>query len=217
MPRRVLRSMESALKFMVYNLDYLAMREGPIPEICFPRVSAVSAGRRRNFFDSRYWLRDMVLSVLAAFTAFLFLYQPVQVEGTSMLPLLQNHERIVVNKIAYHVESIHRGDIIVFRYPLDPAESFIKRVIGLPGDWVSIKNGHVYVNGKRLKEPYIQPGYMGQQTCAPVHVAPDHYYVLGDHRDFSNDSREWGTVARKYIYGKAVFAYWPLSDLGLLQ
>ena len=134
-----------------------------------------------------------------------------------MLPLLQNHERIVVNRIAYHVESIHRGDIIVFRYPLDPSVSFIKRVIGLPGDWVSMRDGRVYVNGKRLKEPYIQPEYMGQQTCAPVLVPPGHYYVLGDHREFSNDSREWGTVPRHDIYGKAAFAYWPLSDMGLLQ
>ena len=134
-----------------------------------------------------------------------------------MLPLLQNHERIVVNRIAYHVESIHRGDIVVFRYPLDPNESFIKRVIGLPGDWVSMKDGRVYVDGKRLKEPYIRPGYMGRQTCARVLVPPGHYYVLGDHREYSNDSRDWGTVARRYIYGKAAFAYWPLSDVGFLR
>jgi len=159
----------------------------------------------------------VVLTVLLGLTVIVFLYQPVQVEGTSMLPLLQNHERIVVNKIVYHVESIHRGDIIVFRYPLDPSESFIKRVIGLPGDWVSIKKGRVYVNGKLLNEPYIKPAYLGHETCAPVHVAANHYYVLGDHRVFSNDSRDWGTVPRSDIYGKAVFAYWPLSDLGTLH
>ncbi len=193
------------------------MQERNIPDSCFPRVSATHPIRRRSFFESRYWLRDMVLSVLLAFTIILLLYQPVQVEGTSMLPLLQNHERIVVSKIAYHVASIHRGDVIVFPYPLDPAESFIKRVIGLPGDWVSIRDGQVYVNGGRLRELYIPPAYLGQETFAPVHVAANQYYVLGDHRDFSNDSREWGTVARKYIYGKAVFAYWPLSDLGSLH
>jgi len=174
-------------------------------------------GRRGGFLKSRYWLRDAILSFLLAFTLFLFFYEPVQVEGTSMLPLLKNHECIVVNKIAYHVESIRRGDVIVFHYPLDPAESFIKRVIGLPGDWVRIKDGQVYVNGKRLSEPYVLPAYLGDQTCSPVHVAPNHYYVLGDHRDFSNDSRVWGTVARKYIYGKAVFAYWPPSDMGSIH
>jgi signal peptidase I len=193
------------------------MQETHIPDSGFPRVSTAYAGRRKGFFRSRYWLRDMVLSSLLAFTVFLFFYQPVQVEGTSMLPLLKNHERIVVNRIAYHVESIQRGDIIVFHYPLDPAESFIKRVVGLPGDWVSIRDGQVYVNGRRLSEPYVLPAYLDQETYTPVHVAPNHYYVLGDHRDFSNDSRQWGTVARKYIYGKAVFAYWPLSDMGSLH
>jgi signal peptidase I len=209
--------MEPASKFMVYNLAYLTMREGPISDLCFARAPKAFPGTPQCFFARRYWLRDLVLSALAAFTLFLFLYQPVQVEGTSMLPLLQNHERIVVNRIAYHVESIHRGDIIVFRYPLDPNVSFIKRVIGLPGDWVSMKDGRVYVDGKRLKEPYIQPGYMGRQTCTRVFVPPGHYYVLGDHREYSNDSRDWGTVARRYIYGKAAFAYWPLSDIGLLR
>jgi signal peptidase I len=193
------------------------MQETLIPGSSVPRVSVASPGRRRGFLKSRYWLRDVVLSSLLVFTVFLFFYQPVQVEGTSMLPLLKNHERIVVNKIAYHVESIQRGDIIVFRYPLDPAESFIKRVIGLPGDWVNIKDGQVYVNGKRLSEPYVLPAYLDIETYSPVHVAPNQYYVLGDHRDFSNDSREWGTVARKYIYGKAVFAYWPLSDMGSIH
>ena len=159
----------------------------------------------------------MVLASLLAFTAFQFFYQPVQIEGTSMLPLLKNHERIEVNRLAYDVESTHRGDIIVFYYPLDPAESFIKRVIGLPGEWVSIRDGQVYVNGRRLTEPYIRRAYTGDETCATVHVAPNHYYVLGDHRDLSSDSREWGSVARKYIYGKAVFAYWPPSDAGLLH
>jgi signal peptidase I len=193
------------------------MQETHIPDSSFPCVPVVCSSRRRGFFESRYWLRDVFLSSLLAFTVSLFLYEPVQVEGTSMLPQLKNHERIVVSTVAYHVESIQRGDIVVFHYPLDPAESFIKRVVGLPGDWIRIQDGKVYVNGRRLSEPYILPDYLGDETCPPVHVAPNHYYVLGDHRDFSNDSREWGTLARKYIYGKAVFAYWPLSDVGSLH
>jgi len=197
--------------------SYEAMQETLIPGSSVPRVSVASPGRRTGFLKNRFWLRDVVLSSLLVFTLFLFFYQPVQVEGTSMLPLLKNHERIVVNKIAYHVESIQRGDIIVFRYPLDPAQSFIKRVIGLPGDWVNIKDGQVYVNGKRLSEPYVLPAYLDTESYSPIHVAPNQFYVLGDHRDFSNDSREWGTVARKYIYGKAVFAYWPLSDMGSIH
>ena len=172
---------------------------------------------RRRFFETRYWLRDLVLSVLLAFVVIVFLYQPVQVEGTSMMPRLENHERIFINKFVYHFEPIQRGDIVVFWYPLDPSNSYIKRVVGLPGEWVSIKNGRVLVNGTPIAEPYVPAGYLDHQSYSAVQVEPDHYYLLGDHRDASNDSRVWGTVDRKYIYGKAVFVYWPFSELGSLE
>jgi signal peptidase I len=179
----------------------------------------VKAGRRlrRGFFDTRYWLRDLILSILLAFIVIVFLYQPVQVEGTSMMPRLANHERIFINKFVYRFEPIQRGDIVVFWYPLDTSKSYIKRVIGLPGEWVSIRDGRVFVNGKPLPEPYVPPGYLDRQSYPPVHVESDHYFVLGDHRDSSNDSRVWGTVERKYIYGKAVFVYWPFSEFGSLE
>jgi signal peptidase I len=176
-----------------------------------------STNVRRHFFETRYWLRDLVLSILLAFIVIVFLYQPVQVEGTSMLPRLANHERIFINKFVYRFEPIQRGDIVVFWYPLEPAKSYIKRVVGLPGDTVSLQDGRVYVNGKVLREPYVPAGYLDHQNYPPVRVEPDHYYVLGDHRDSSNDSRVWGTVDRKYIYGKAVFVYWPFSAFGSLE
>lgn len=175
------------------------------------------ANSRRRFFDARYWLRDLVLSVLLAFIVIVFLYQPVQVEGTSMMPLLSNHERIFINKFVYRFEPIRRGDIVVFRYPLDMSKSYIKRVVGLPGEWISIREGRVFVSGKPLIEPYVPPGYLDRQTYQPVYVEPNHYYVLGDHRESSNDSRVWGTVDRNDIYGKAVFVYWPFSQLGSLE
>ncbi len=178
---------------------------------------AESGHGRRWLFDARYWLRDSILAALSALILIFFFYQPVQVEGTSMMPRLENHERVFVNKIIYHLEPIRRGDIIVFHYPLDPSKSFIKRVVGLPGDWISIQDGQVYVNGKLLKEDYVPPSYLGHEDCAPVHVAAHHYYVLGDHRDFSDDSRVWGTVDQKYIYGKAAFVYWPLGDSSFLN
>lgn len=176
-----------------------------------------SGNARRSFFETRYWLRDLVLSVLLAFIVIVFLYQPVQVEGTSMMPRLANHERIFINKFVYRFEPIQRGDIVVFWYPLDPSKSYIKRVVGLPGEWVSIQDGHVLVSGKPLQEPYVPPGYLDHQSYPPTYVEPDHYYVLGDHRGSSNDSRVWGTVDRRYIYGKAVFVYWPFSQMGSLQ
>jgi signal peptidase I len=169
------------------------------------------------FFETRYWLRDLILAALSAFIVISFFYQPVEVEGTSMLPRLENHDCIFINKIIYRVAPVRRGDIIVFHYPLDPAKSFIKRVVGLPGDWVAIKDGRVYINGKRLNEPYIPAAYLGHDDCPRVHVAPNHYYVLGDHRGYSDDSRTWGALPRRYIYGKAAFIYWPLNQVGALN
>ena len=146
-----------------------------------------------------------------------FLYQPVQVEGNSMMPRLVNRERIFINKFVYRFEPIRRGDIVVFRCPVDLTKSYIKRVVALPGEWVSIEDGHVQVNGSPLAEPYLSSAYLDHQSHPPVQVEPDHYYVLGDHREFSNDSRVWGSVEQRLIYGKAVFVYWPFSQMGFLD
>lgn len=172
---------------------------------------------RHRFFETRYWLRDLLLSLLLAFIVVFFLYQPVQVEGTSMLPRLSNQERILINKFVYRFEPIQRGDIVVFRYPLDPSKSYIKRIVGLPGEWVGVIEGKVTINGNPLNEPYVPADALDQQSIPPTYVEPDHYYVLGDHRVSSNDSRVWGTVERKYIYGKAVFVYWPFNQMGLVE
>ncbi len=191
------------------------MQDGPVSS---PETVGEPAPRgRQRFFESRYWVRDFVLAILLAFIVIVFLYQPVQVEGTSMMPHLENNERIFINKFVYRFEAIKRGDIVVFWYPLDPAKSYIKRVIGLPGERVSIVEGKVYIDGRPLKESYIPPEYLDHQSEPPAMVPPGHYYVLGDHRESSNDSRIWGTVDRKYIYGKAVFVYWPFSLIGALQ
>lgn len=172
---------------------------------------------RARFFDSRFWLRDLILSLLLAFIVIVFFYQPVQVEGTSMMPEIYNHERIFINKFVYRFEPVRRFDIVVFHYPLDPSKSYIKRVVGLPGEWVAIRGGKVYINGKALDESFVPSYYVDHDNYPRTLIPPDHYFVLGDHRDDSNDSREWGTVARRYIYGKAVFVYWPLSQVGLLN
>jgi len=167
--------------------------------------------------ESRYWLRDLILSVLLAFIVIVFLYQPVQVEGNSMMPRLVNQERIFINKFVYRFEPIRRGDIVVFRCPVDTSKSYIKRVVGLPGEWVSIEDGRVQVNGKPLDEPYLSLADLDHQSYLPVRVEASRYYVLGDYREFSNDSRVWGSVERRLIYGKAVFVYWPFSQIGFLD
>ena len=172
---------------------------------------------RHRFFDTRYWLRDLILSLLLASIVILFLYQPVRVEGTSMEPRLHHQERLFINKFVYQFEPIERGDIVVFNYPRDTSKSYIKRVVGLPGEWVTVTRGQVLVDGKPLKEPYLWRAFVDRGSYPAVHVGPNEYYVLGDHRDSSNDSRAWGTVNRKYIYGKAVFVYWPFADMGPVE
>ena len=188
-----------------------ATRPGVDPEL--PAI----APRSRTRSLVRSWARDLVISLAISGFIILFLYQPVKVEGTSMLPSLQDQERIFINKFVYRFESVSRGDVVVFRYPRDPAKSYIKRVIGVPGDRIRIERGRVYVNGRRLTEDYV-PGDFVDAHSYPEFVVPDHsYYVLGDHRSMSNDSREFGPVDEAFIYGKAVFVYWPLDKMGRLQ
>ena len=165
------------------------------------------------------WLRDLAVSVVIAIIVILFLYQPVKVEGTSMTPSLVNEERIFINKFVYRfgISDIDRGDTIVFWAPEDPTRSYIKRVIGVPGDVIEIDDGTVILNGKRLNEPYLIDDNRDRMSMPRRVVEPEHYFVLGDHRNSSNDSRSWGTVPRDAIYGKAVFVYWPLDRLGLLH
>ena len=167
--------------------------------------------------EIRWWVRDIFFAVGTAILIVVFLYQPVKVEGTSMLPELRDQERIFVNKFVYRFESINRKDIVVFWYPKDPSKSYIKRIIGMPGDTVEIIDGRVYVNEQLLTEPYVDAEFIDHRNFPPVFVDSGHYFVLGDHRNQSNDSRMWGLVPARYIYGKAVFRYWPVNKIGSLD
>jgi signal peptidase I len=167
--------------------------------------------------EIRVWTRDLLIAIGLALVIIVFLYQPVKVEGTSMAPLLSDQERIFINKFVYRFEPIQRGDVVVFWYPLDRSKSFIKRVVGLPGETVEIRQGAVYVDGKIVPEPYVPPQYEDLSDFGPVRVQKDNYFVMGDHRISSNDSRVFGPVASRYIYGRAVFAYWPVDHFGSLS
>jgi signal peptidase I len=167
--------------------------------------------------EIRVWTRDLLIAIGLALVIIVFLYQPVKVEGTSMAPLLSDQERIFINKFVYRFEPIQRGDVVVFWYPLDHSKSFIKRVVGLPGESVEIRQGAVYVDGKVVREPYVPPQYEDLSDFGPVRVPPDNYFVMGDHRISSNDSRVFGPVASRFIYGRAVFAYWPVEHFGSLS
>ncbi|MBZ5657661.1 MAG: signal peptidase I [Acidobacteriia bacterium] len=191
-----------------------------MPEVGNTPPSAPAANQEpvsRPLHVMAVWARDLLVSLAISAFIIIFLYQPVKVEGVSMMPGLEDQERIFVNKFVYHWEPIERGDIVVFRYPPDTSKSYIKRVIGVAGDRIRIENGQVYVNGRAIDEDYVPSEYADARSYAEVTVPTHSYFVLGDHRTMSSDSREFGPVNERYIYGKAVFGYWPMEKLGRLR
>jgi signal peptidase I len=199
------------------------MSDVPVPEprssqtqARTPAVTAAEMGVRLRP-TLGVWLRDLIISLAISAFIIVFIYQPVKVEGTSMMPSLEDQERIFVNKFVYRLEPISRGDIVVFRYPRDPSKSYIKRVIGIAGDHIRIDAGQVYVNGQPIDEDYVPPAYADSRSYPDTVVPPHCYLVLGDHRSMSNDSRDFGPVNQSYIYGKAVFGYWPMDKLGRVR
>ena len=181
-----------------------------------PAPSPASKGSQKAD-AARLWLRDLFVSAAASVLIITFLYQPVRVEGTSMLPRLEDSDRLFINKFVYHISAIERGDIVVFHYPRDPEKSYIKRVVGLPGDRLWIAQGQVWLNGKPLPESYVPEQYRDTRSLAETIVPPNCYFMMGDHRSISSDSREFGPVERSLIYGKAVFVYWPAKDAGAVR
>jgi len=181
------------------------------------------ASRTSLWVEARLLLRDLVFALMIAALVVVFIVQPVKVEGTSMLPRLHDGERIFVNKLIYYDEyrwapRIERGDIVVFWFPDDPSKSYIKRVVGLPGDTVEIREGNVLINGSMLEEKYLDPKEnLSTRSQTPVYVKPNYYFVMGDNRDNSSDSRSWGLVPKKYIYGKALLRYWPPSAASVIH
>jgi signal peptidase I len=169
------------------------------------------------------WARDLLVAFVASMIIIFCLYQPVRVEGTSMLPVLEDQDRLVINKIAYSWagtlvgEQINRGDVVVFRYPHDTTKSYIKRVIALPGDVLRIDHGQVIVNGVALKEPYVPAKYVDDISRPDMVIPAGKYFMMGDHRSVSSDSREFGPVARDLIYGRAAFVYWPVDQAGVVR
>ncbi|HEY3940447.1 MAG TPA: signal peptidase I [Bryobacteraceae bacterium] len=191
----------------------------PVPDMTAIPAVSMAEGKdhaRSALITTLAWFRDLMLSVLIAVLVILFLYRPVKVEGTSMMPSLYDQERLFINQFSYKfgLGDIKRGDTVVFWFPEDTTKSYIKRVIGLPGDTVAVEDGQVIVDGKKLQENYVPPEYRDDRPYPPTVVPPNDYFVLGDHRISSNDSRAWGFVPRNYIYGKAVFVFWPLGRIG---
>jgi len=194
------------------------------PEILPPAAPAVepvettAPPAKRPIFSAAWdLLHDVSITVLFCFFIVTFVAQPVRVQGASMQPRIEDNERILVNKFIYRLQSVERGDVVVFYYPRDPSVSYIKRVIGLPGDRVEIRSGNVYVNGKTIEEPYLLPQYRDRYDMPESIIERGHYFVMGDHRSSSMDSRSFGSVPEKYIYGKAAFCVWPITKTGRVQ
>lgn len=188
-------------------------------------VTHVRRESRQGLWSEAFKLfRDIFLIIVVFILLGVFFVQPVVVEGTSMLPQLNDGERLLVNKLVYYkIQSvswghIERGDIVVFWYPNDPDKSYVKRVIGLPGEMVEVRGGHVFVNGQELDEDYLDTEHNQALPSWPAKKVDDHhYFVMGDNRDNSSDSRYWGLVPEKYIYGKAFFRYWKPQNIGFLE
>ncbi len=181
------------------------------PEIITqPEAGPAASTWKRFLLDI---LETLVLSVVL-FLAINAVSARVRVDGFSMLPTLHNGEFVLVNRLAYRFGQSERGDIIVFRFPVNPKEDLIKRVIGLPGEDIVITDGHVYVNGALLVEGYIaaSPKYVGNWN-----VPEDHLFVLGDNRNDSSDSHSWGLVPLENVVGKAVLVYWPFDNWMLIK
>ena len=186
------------------------MQEMPTPDL-------LQAPTGNRLGAVRAWTRDILISLAISAFFIIFLYQPVKVEGTSMLPGLEDQERIFINKFVYRWEPISRGDIVVFRYPRDTSKSYIKRVVAGPGDRVVIDKGRVYVNGDLLREGYVPSRFKDDRSYPEIVVPQNAFFVMGDHRSMSQDSRDFGPVDRDYVLGKAVLIYWPMDKLGLLR
>lgn len=159
---------------------------------------------------------ETVLLTLLIFVVIRFVIQSYHVEGPSMQPGLHTDEYVLVNKVSYLFQAPERGDIIVFHYPRDTTQDFIKRIIGLPGDTVRTDQTHVWVDGVLLKEPYIQEA-INLNPPTIWKVPPGDYFVLGDNRRVSDDSRYWGFVPKDLIVGKAMLVYWPASNWEILN
>jgi signal peptidase I len=191
----------------------------PKPEVALdpppqPAAPKVKGGRFQNLLDL---LHDLAIAVVVCVLLITYVVQAFKVQGTSMSPELRDGERILVNKFVYYFGEIDRGDVVVFWYPEDPELSFIKRVVGLPGETVEIEAGEVLVNGRALEEPYVLGTNEDHRSYGPHEVRAGHYFVLGDNRKGSNDSRSWGLVPKRYIYGKAILRIWPLGEFGVVR
>ena len=193
----------------------IPLEEIPVRREGMPTPPGAATPRQMEIM--KQWLRDVAIAIAVSWFVIAFVYQQVLVDGTSMMPGLMDRDRLIINKFAYRFGEEKRGDVVVFLYPGDHTKSYIKRVIGLPGDDVRVDRGHVFVNGGELAEPYVAERFQDDRSAQETVGPAGEVYVMGDHRSNSTDSRVFGPVPKKLIYGKAAYVYWPVKDSGSVR
>ncbi|MEG6521614.1 signal peptidase I [Desulfotomaculum sp. 1211_IL3151] len=164
----------------------------------------------------REMFESIVIAVLLAAVIRLFILEPFYIPSGSMEPNLMIGDRIIVSKVTYHLKEPQRGDIIVFKFPLDPSRNFVKRLIAKEGETIEIKNSVLYINNQPVPENYLPKG-LGFQDYGPEKVPEGHYFMMGDNRNNSDDSRVWGFLDKELIVGKAEVIYWPMNRISLAK
>ena len=182
----------------------------PIPELV--AEPSVGASWRRVGAEVLSGVQTLFSAAVYATLIVTFCFQVARVDGLSMAPTLQDHDRLIVNKLVYELGEPRPGDIVMLYYPLNPEKMFVKRVIAKEGDTVRIVDGHVYVNDVQLHDDYVPEEFRSHDDWGPTVVQQGYYFVMGDHRNNSSDSRHWGPVPKKYIVGKVKVRWWPLQD-----
>jgi len=187
------------------------------PMLAVPAVPAapavpVESPWRRFGNEALAGLKTLVSAAVYATLIVTFGFQVARVDGLSMAPTLEDHDRLIVNKLVYELSEPRPGDIVMLYYPLNPEKMFVKRVIAKEGDIVRIVDGHVYVNDAPVRDDYVTQEFRGHDDWGPQVVQQGYYFVMGDHRNNSSDSRAWGPVPKKYIVGKVKIRWWPLQD-----
>jgi signal peptidase I len=205
--------------------DGAELVEGP-PEPVAPEVVAIDVAPALHAeAGESAWVRaghevvgafkTLVSAAVYATLIVTFGFQVARVDGLSMAPTLEDHDRLIVNKLVYELSEPRPGDIVMLYYPLNPEKMFVKRVIAKEGDIVRIVDGHVYVNDVPLHDDYVPQEFRSHDDYGPQVVQQGYYFVMGDHRNNSSDSRHWGQVPKKYIVGKVKVRWWPLQDAKL--
>lgn len=184
----------------------------------------IKQSQNRILMEIKEWSRSLLWGAIFVYFFTSYVFKAYKVDGSSMQPLLQDSERIFVNRLLYRIDDIQRGDVVVFYHPAGPHEYYIKRVLGLPGEIVEVKKGIVYINNKKVDDHFVPSYYRSQETVRKLVIPVGHYFVSGDHRNRSYDSRAWARerdkspfVPEKYIMGKASFRYWPIDVFGIID